>query len=76
MSNSIEEIKKEVEAFVVSSETELEAFRMRFISRKSVIGELFGDMKSVPAEERKAYGQNVNALRTLLKNAFNSILII
>ena len=70
MSNSIEEIKKEVEAFVVSSETELEAFRMRFISRKSVIGELFGDMKSVPAEERKAYGQNVNALKNLAEERF------
>ncbi|KOF03974.1 phenylalanine--tRNA ligase subunit alpha [Roseivirga seohaensis] len=70
MSNSIEEIKKEVEAFVVSSEAELEAYRMRFISRKSVIGELFGNMKSVPAEERKAYGQDVNALKNLAEERF------
>ncbi|KYG82582.1 phenylalanine--tRNA ligase subunit alpha [Roseivirga echinicomitans] len=70
MSNSIEEIKKEVEASVVSSDVELEAFRMRFISRKSVIGELFGNMKTVPAEERKAYGQDVNALKNLAENRF------
>ncbi|KYG76215.1 phenylalanyl-tRNA synthetase alpha subunit [Roseivirga ehrenbergii] len=70
MSNSIEEIKKEVEAFVVSSEAELEAYRMRFISRKSIIGELFGNMKSVPAEERKAYGQDVNALKNLAEERF------
>ena len=70
MSNSIEEIKKEVEAFEVNSEAQLEAYRMRFISRKSIIGELFGNMKSVPAEERKAYGQDVNALKALAESKF------
>lgn len=70
MSDSIEEIRKEVETFVVSSELELEAFRMRFISRKSVIGELFGNMKTVPTEERKAFGQDVNALKNLAEERF------
>jgi phenylalanyl-tRNA synthetase alpha chain len=72
MSNLIEEIKKELEASIVSSETDLETFRMKYISRKSVIGELFGNMKDVPAEERKAYGQNVNALKTLAEEKFQS----
>jgi phenylalanyl-tRNA synthetase alpha chain len=66
----IEEIKQELEASIVSTETELENFRMRYISRKSVIGELFGNMKDVPAEERKAYGQNVNALKNLAEEKF------
>lgn len=70
MSNLIEEIKQELEASIVSTETELENFRMRYISRKSVIGELFGNMKDVPAEERKAYGQNVNALKNLAEEKF------
>uniref|UniRef100_UPI004048219C phenylalanine--tRNA ligase subunit alpha n=1 Tax=Roseivirga sp. TaxID=1964215 RepID=UPI004048219C len=70
MSNLIEEIKKELEGSVVSSESDLENFRMRYISRKSVIGELFGNMKDVPAEERKAYGQEVNALKNLADEKF------
>jgi phenylalanyl-tRNA synthetase alpha chain len=72
MSNLIEEIKKELEASIVSSETDLETFRMKYISRKSVIGELFANMKDVPAEERKAYGQNVNALKTLAEEKFQA----
>lgn len=70
MSNLIEEIKRELEVSIVKSESDLENFRMRYISRKSVIGELFGNMKDVPAEERKAYGQEVNALKNLADEKF------
>lgn len=70
MSNLIEEIKRELEVSIVNSESDLENFRMRYISRKSVIGELFGNMKDVPAEERKAYGQEVNALKNLADEKF------
>jgi phenylalanyl-tRNA synthetase alpha chain len=72
MSNSIEEIKRELETSVVSSEIELEAFRMRFISRKSIVGELFGNMKNVPAEDRKVYGQEVNGLKELAELKFQA----
>jgi phenylalanyl-tRNA synthetase alpha chain len=72
MPNSIEEIRKELESSVVSSELELEAFRMRFISRKSIVGELFSNMRNVPAEEKKAYGQEVNAIKELVEAKFQS----
>jgi phenylalanyl-tRNA synthetase alpha chain len=72
MPNSIEEIRKELESTVVSSQLELEAFRMRFISRKSIVGELFSNMRNVPAEEKKAYGQEVNAIKELAEAKFQS----
>lgn len=50
----IESLKKEIQNFAASSQEQLEEFRMRFISRKSVIGDLFGQMKEVPDEEKKA----------------------
>jgi phenylalanyl-tRNA synthetase alpha chain len=72
MPNSIEEIRKELESTVVSSQLELEAFRMRFISRKSIVGGLFSNMRNVPAEEKKAYGQEVNAIKELAEAKFQS----
>lgn len=70
MSSSIQEIREELESSKVSSEIELEAFRMRFISRKSVLGDLFANMKNVEPSERKAYGQEINALKDLAETKF------
>lgn len=72
MASSIEEIKKELEESVVQSEVDLEAFRMRFISRKSVVGDLFANMKTIAAEDRKAYGQEINAIKKLAEDKFQA----
>lgn len=70
MSGRLEEIKQELEQSAVNSQEELEQFRLRFIGRKSVLGELFGAMKSVAPEDRKAYGQAVNELKNLAQAKF------
>ena len=70
MANLLEEIRQELENTVVSNEETLEQFRMRFIGRKNVIADLFSEMRNVPAEEKKAYGQNVNELKNLAQKKF------
>ena len=69
---TIEEVKKELETTVVADKAALEQFRMRFISKKSVIGELFAAFRTVPNEEKKAYGQAVNELKDLAQFKFKS----
>lgn len=73
MSN-IDKIKEELEKAKVATEGELESFRMRFISKKSVIGELFGQMKTIAAEDRKAYGQKINELKDLAQSRFKELI--
>ena len=70
MSVEVDAIRKELESFKVESKEQLEEFRMKFISRKSVIGALFGEMKNVAPEERKAFGQSVNELKNLAETKF------
>jgi len=70
MSGKLEDIKRELESSNVNSEEELEQFRVRFIGRKSILGALFGEMRNVAPEERKAYGQSVNELKNLAQTKF------
>ncbi len=70
----IQSIKEEIHNYSVSNEEELEGYRMRFISRKSILGDLFAQMKNVPAEERKAYGQQINELKEAANEKFQELI--
>ena len=41
----------------------LETFRIRFLGSKNILKGLFGEMKSVPNERKKEFGQAMNALK-------------
>ncbi len=53
----------EAKSFQPSSKEELEQFRLRFISKKGLLGDLFSKLKDVAAEERKEFGLLVNELK-------------
>lgn len=62
----IEKINKlidEVEAFNASSTDDIEGFRIKFLGKKGVLNELFAGFKSVPNDEKKAFGQAINTLK-------------
>jgi phenylalanyl-tRNA synthetase alpha chain len=62
---NIDQYIAEATSFTPSSKALLEEFRLKFLSKKGVLTELFAAMKNVPAEERKAYGQKVNELKNI-----------
>ena len=66
----IETIKAAIAAADANSPEELESYRMEYISKKSVVGELFGDMGKIPNEEKKSYGQLVNGVKQLAEEKF------
>lgn len=65
-----EELLKEVEAAVLENEEQLEAFRLRFMGRKNAINPLFGEMRNIPNERKKEFGQKVNDVKTLAEEKF------
>lgn len=69
---NIERISAEIDNFKVETAEELEQFRLRFISKKSELQTLLGEIKNVPAEERKAFGQQVNQLKQKAQSCFDS----
>src|SRR5690606_27811019 len=61
----IEAIKSAIAAADANSPEELEIYRMEYISKKSVVGELFAGKGKVPNEEKRSYGQLVNGVKQL-----------
>lgn len=71
MLENVKAIYEEINQYNVASKEELEQFRMRFISRKGVITELFDGLKTVPADNRRALGQELNGLKNFAQERFD-----
>lgn len=63
MLSKVKEYIAEVEAFGASNLQEVDEFRIKFLSKKGLITELFAEFKNVPVEEKKAFGQAINELK-------------
>ena len=63
MFDRIEELISEVDRFKAESKDQLEQFRIRFLSKKGHLADLFAEMKNVVPEERKNFGLKVNELK-------------
>ncbi|UZD24765.1 phenylalanine--tRNA ligase subunit alpha [Algoriphagus halophytocola] len=70
----IEAIKAAIAAADANTQEELEAYRMEYISKKSVVGALFADMRNIPNEEKKSFGQLVNAVKQLAEEKFQELI--
>lgn len=74
MKDKIDSIIAEIKGFKVSTQEELENFRMKFISKKSIITALFDELKSIPNEQKREYGQLVNSVKQAANDRFKSII--
>jgi phenylalanyl-tRNA synthetase alpha chain len=77
MLEKISELLKEVSSFSAINSEELELFRLKYLSKKGLLSDLFEDFKNVSPAEKKEVGQKLNTLKqeTLKKyNNFKSIL--
>ncbi len=63
MINQINEHIAKVAAFDGKTQKEVEDFRISYLGRKGLLNEFFAAFKEVPVEEKKAFGQAVNALK-------------
>lgn len=72
MTERIEKLIKEAEAFVTESKEDLEAYRIKFLSKKGILNELFAEFKNVPNEQKKMYGQAINTLKTTVEEKIKS----
>ncbi|MFA5419680.1 MAG: phenylalanine--tRNA ligase subunit alpha [Bacteroidales bacterium] len=63
MKEKIAALLSQVMAFNASSLEELEAFRIKYLSKKGLIPALFDDFRTVAPEDRKEMGQLLNALK-------------
>lgn len=56
----------------ITSETELEAFRLEYLSRQGFIAQLFEQLKTADTQTKRQVGPNLNALKQETQAAFDS----
>jgi phenylalanyl-tRNA synthetase alpha chain len=73
MLNKISEILIEITSFSTQKHDELESFRIKYLSKKGVISELFEDFRNVSSEEKREIGQKLNTLKEKALEKYNSL---
>ncbi|MCG8311192.1 MAG: phenylalanine--tRNA ligase subunit alpha [Cytophagales bacterium] len=74
MKERVDALKDEIKRFTASNKDQLEEFRLKFISRKSVVADLFSNMKSVLPEDRKEMGKLLNELKHSAQEKFKELI--
>lgn len=71
MLEKINKLFADINDHVVGSQEELEAFRLRYLSKKGIISDLFEEFRSVSPADKKEIGQKLNLLKQLASDKFN-----
>ena len=69
----IEVLLKEINDLNTSDLKEIEALRIKYLSKKGEISQLMADFRNVPAEEKREVGIKINALKEAATEKINSL---
>ena len=69
----IEQYKREIEALDVTDAKSLEDYRIRFLGTKGIVKGLMGEMKNVPNEKKREFGQILNEFKIFTETKFEEL---
>lgn len=69
----IESYKQEIASFQVVNADDLEVFRIKFLGTKGAVKNVMVEMKSVPAERKREFGQMLNAFKIFAEERFEML---
>lgn len=73
MLDKIKSLKSEIEALKVANAEEVEALRIKYISKKGLVTALFNDFRQVAADKKREVGQALNELKNLATDKINAL---
>jgi phenylalanyl-tRNA synthetase alpha chain len=73
MLSRINDLITEISTITAKNSEELESFRIKYLSKKGIISDLFEDFRNVPSADKKEVGQNLNKLKQLALDRFNTM---
>jgi phenylalanyl-tRNA synthetase alpha chain len=73
MEEKIQSLLNEINSFSAKTKNEIEAFRMKFISKKGVVAEMFEELKAIPVEQKKILGKVLNNLKQTAEAKFTEL---
>lgn len=66
----IEGLKKEIEGFSTTEAKAVEEFRIKYLGTKGLVKSLMAEMKNVPNEKKKAFGQVLNEFKVFTESRY------
>lgn len=72
MKENIEKIITEIESYTIKDTKSLEEYRIHFLGSKGIVKNMFGELKTVPNEQKREVGQLLNNLRQVAEEKFNT----
>ena len=73
MLDRINNLKAEIESLAASTAEEVEALRIKYLSKKGLVSQLMADFRLVPAESKREVGQAINDLKAKATDKINSL---
>ena len=69
----IDQLLEEVKNISASNADEIEALRLKYLSKKGAITALMNDFRNVPADQKKAVGIKINELKQTAQERINAL---
>lgn len=71
--DKVEQVLEDIQSSAVSSPDELEQWRIKYLGTKNIIKPLFSEIRNVPNEDKKTFGQKLNELKKAAEAKFQSL---
>jgi len=76
MKQKIADLLSEIAAVEIKTAEELEAFRIKFSSKKGILSGLFEEFKSVASDQKKEMGLLLNQLKASVQNKYDELQLL
>ncbi|MDD2474618.1 MAG: phenylalanine--tRNA ligase subunit alpha [Dysgonamonadaceae bacterium] len=73
MIDKIFRILSEIDNLKASNPEEFEALRIKYLSKKGIVSSLMSEFRTVPSEQKKEVGQQLNILKNALQDRINEL---
>ncbi len=73
MLEKINRLKAEIEALTAADAAEVEALRIKYLSKKGLVSQLFNDFRELPADSKRQLGAELNMLKNFATEKINSL---
>ena len=73
LTDKINELLKEVQDLHAANAEELEALRLKYLSKKGIINDLMNDFRTVAADQKREVGMKLNELKKQTQDRINAL---
>jgi phenylalanyl-tRNA synthetase alpha chain len=73
MLDKIKSLLGEIASIEINTSSDLESFRLKYLSKKGMITELFEEFRNIPADHKREVGQKLNELKQSAQDRFDTL---